>query len=142
VQAGFLGALTRMYERGAEAIDFLARVLKGEIAPVMHLEQLPMMIPTCSTDLEPGTRLNALCREWEQQPGMIDCMIFHGFPYTDVPAVGMSVLTITDNDPALAAAAFSMPPTTLPPLRQTCRQSTPLSRSPSGCSPSLRSCCP
>ncbi len=96
---------TDSYERGAEAMDFLARVLKGEIAPIMHLEQLPMMIPTCSTDLEPGMRLNALCREWEQRPGMIDCTIFHGFPYTDVPAVGMSVLTITDNDPALAAAA-------------------------------------
>ncbi len=94
---------TDSYERGAEALDFLNRVLKREIRPVMHLEQLPVMIPTCSTDLEPGTRLNALCREWEQRPDMLDCTIFHGFPYTDVPAVGMSVLTITDNDPALAA---------------------------------------
>jgi microcystin degradation protein MlrC len=64
-----------------------------------------MMIPTCSTDLEPGKGLNALCRQWEQRPGMIDCTIFHGFAYTDVPAVGISVLTITDNDPALAAEA-------------------------------------
>jgi microcystin degradation protein MlrC len=96
---------TDSYERGAEAMEFLSRLLKHEIAPVMHLEQLPVMIPTCSTDLEPGKRLNALCREWEQRPGMIDCTIFHGFPYTDVPAVGMSVLTIADNDPALAEAA-------------------------------------
>jgi len=96
---------TDSYERGAEAIAFLERVLKRAIAPVMHLEQLPVMIPTCSTDLEPGKRLNALCRAWEQRPGMIDCTIFHGFPYTDVPAVGMSVLTITDNAPELAAAA-------------------------------------
>ncbi|MDQ6908656.1 MAG: M81 family metallopeptidase [Chloroflexota bacterium] len=93
------------YERGAEAINFLYRLLEREIRPTMHLEQLPVMIPTCSTDLEPGMRLNALCREWEQRPGMIDCTIFHGFPYTDVPAVGMSVLTITDDDPALAAEA-------------------------------------
>jgi microcystin degradation protein MlrC len=96
---------TDSYERGEEAIAFLHRMLKGEIKPVMHLEQLPMMIPTCSTDLEPGKRLNALCWEWEKRPGMIDCTIFHGFPYTDVPAVGMTVLTITDNDPALAAKA-------------------------------------
>lgn len=96
---------TDSYERGAEAIAFLDRVLQREIRPVMHLEPLPMMIPTCSTDLEPGTRLNALCRAWEERPGMIDCTIFHGFPYTDVPAVGMSVLTITDNDPALATEA-------------------------------------
>ncbi len=96
---------TDSYERGAEAMTFLYRMLQGEIRPVMHLEQLPMMIPTCSTDLEPGKRLNALCREWEERPGMIDCTIFHGFAYTDVPAVGISVLTITDNDPALAAEA-------------------------------------
>ncbi len=96
---------TDSYERGAESLQFLCRLLRGEIAPVMHLEQLPMMIPTCSTDLEPGKRLNSLCWEWEKRPGMIDCTIFHGFPYTDVPAVGMTVLTITDNDAALAAEA-------------------------------------
>jgi microcystin degradation protein MlrC len=98
---------TDSYERGQEAMAFLQQVLNGTIRPVMHLEQLPMMISTCSTDLEPGKRLNAFCQEWEQRPGMIDCTIFHGFAYTDVPAVGMSVVTITDNDPALAAEAGS-----------------------------------
>lgn len=93
------------YERGAECIDYVCQLLAGEIHPVMHLEQLPMMIPTCSTDLEPGKRLNALCQSWEQRPGLIDCTIFHGFALTDVPAVGMTVLTIADGDPALAAEA-------------------------------------
>ncbi|MCA1725564.1 MAG: M81 family metallopeptidase, partial [Thermomicrobia bacterium] len=83
---------TDSYERGEEAIAFLVAMLKGQITPIMHLEQLPMMIPTCSTDLEPGKRLNALCREWEERPGLIDCTIFHGFPYTDIPAVGMTVV--------------------------------------------------
>ncbi len=90
---------TDSYERGAECVDFVCRMLRREITPVMHLETLPMMIPTSSTDLQPGKRLNELCVEWEQRPGMIDCTIFHGFPYTDVPAVGMTVLTITDGNP-------------------------------------------
>ena len=93
------------YERGAECVAFVQRMLQGEIKPVMHLEQLPMMIPTSSTDLQPGKRLNELCWEWEKRPGMIDCTIFHGFPYTDIPEVGMTVVTITNNDPALAAEA-------------------------------------
>ncbi len=93
------------YERGVECVDFVSRILRGEITPVMHLETLPMMIPTSSTDLQPGKRLNELCAQWEQRPGIIDCTIFHGFPYTDVPAVGMTVVTITDGDPALAAEA-------------------------------------
>lgn len=96
---------TDSYERGQEAMTFLKQVLDGAIRPVMHLEQLPMMISTCSTDLQPGKRLNALCQEWEQRAGVIDCTIFHGFAYTDVPAVGMSVVTIADDDPALAAEA-------------------------------------
>jgi microcystin degradation protein MlrC len=96
---------TDSYERGQEAIAFLKQVLDGAIHPVMHLEVLPMMITTCSTDLQPGKRLNDLCQQWEQRPGLIDCTIFHGFAYTDVPAVGISVVTIADNDPALAEEA-------------------------------------
>ncbi len=93
------------YERGAEAVTFLHRLLQREIQPTSYLARLPMMIPTCSTDLEPGKRLNSRCWEWETQPGLLDATIFHGFPYTDVPAVGMTVLTIADGDPALAERA-------------------------------------
>jgi microcystin degradation protein MlrC len=96
---------TDSFERGGEALEFLVRLLDGEIRPAMHLTTLPMMIPTCSTDLEPGQRLNGLCWEWEGRPGLLDVTIFHGFPYTDVPAVGMSVLTIADGDAALAREA-------------------------------------
>lgn len=96
---------TDMYERGGEAIDFLLRKLRGEIHPTMHLERLPQMITTCSTDLEPGKRLNARCVEWEAQPGLLDCTIFHGFPYADVPPVGMSVVAIADGNADLAREA-------------------------------------
>jgi microcystin degradation protein MlrC len=96
---------TDSYERGAEAVAFLDRLLRREIRPVMHLETLPMLIPTYSTDLEPGKRLNGLTWEWEARPDILDCTIFHGFPYTDVPAVGMSVLAIADGDAGLARRA-------------------------------------
>lgn len=96
---------TDMYERGAEAVEFVARMLRGEIRPTMHLERLPQMITTCSTDLEPGRRINARCAAWEARPGVLDCTLFHGFPYADVPPVGMSVVAIADADPELARAA-------------------------------------
>lgn len=96
---------TDSFERGAEALAFLVRLLRREIRPVMHLTTLPMVISTCSTDLEPGRRMNELCWEWEARPGLLDVTIFHGFPYTDVPAVGVSVLTIADGDAALAREA-------------------------------------
>lgn len=96
---------TDSYERGAEAMAFLDRVLKREIRPVMHVERLPMIIPTSTTDLDPAKGLNQLCWEWEQQPGILDCTLFHGFPYTDVPPVGVSVVAIADGNAALARKA-------------------------------------
>ena len=33
---------------------------------------------------------------------MIDCTFFHGFPYTDIPQVGASVVVTTNGDPDLA----------------------------------------
>ena len=96
---------TDSYERGAEAMTFLVRMLQGRIRPSMHLERLPMMITANSTDLEPAKGLNELCWAWEGRPGLLDCTVFHGFPYADVPAVGMSVLAIADGDAALAREA-------------------------------------
>ncbi|TAK20720.1 MAG: M81 family peptidase [Chloroflexota bacterium] len=96
---------TDMFERGVEAMAFLRRVLDGEIRPVQRVERLPMMIQTCTTDLEPGRRLNELCWAWEKKPGLLECAIFHGFPYTDVPPVAVSVVTIADGNVDLASAA-------------------------------------
>lgn len=93
------------YERGAEVIDFLVRVVRGELKPVLHLERLPMMIATTTTDLEPMAGLNDLAREAEKRPHLVDCTIFHGFPMTDVPGVGVSVLAIADGDPVAARSA-------------------------------------
>src|SRR5690606_30755729 len=52
-----------------------------------------------------GQEINEICRQWEQRPGVLDCTLFHGFPYTDVPQVGVSVVAIADGDPELARQA-------------------------------------
>jgi microcystin degradation protein MlrC len=64
-----------------------------------------MIIATTTTDLEPMKGLNKLAGEAEQRRGVIDCTIFHGFPMTDVPGVGVSVLAIADGDPDAARSA-------------------------------------
>src|SRR5438034_34444 len=93
------------YERGREAVDFLRQVHEGKFRPVMHLESLPMMIPPTTTDLDPAKRFNELAWEIEEREAILDCTIFHGFPMTDVPAVGMSVLVMADADGAAARSA-------------------------------------
>jgi microcystin degradation protein MlrC len=93
------------YERGVEALRLAARIARGEVRPVMHLARLPMLLPAATTDEGPAHEVNRLCAAWEACPGLLDCTFFHGFPYCDIPDVGVAVLATADGDPELARAA-------------------------------------
>lgn len=92
-------------ERGHEAVTAVPRILAGDWAPVTHVEHLPMLLPASTTDPGgPAAEMNELCRTIEERPGVVDCTVFHGFPYVDVPHVGVHVVVTTDDDGPLAAA--------------------------------------
>jgi microcystin degradation protein MlrC len=93
---------TDSYERGQEAMAFLLRVLRREITPAMAIEPLPLLIPASPSALEPARTINALCHHWEQQPGMIDCVFFHGFSHTDLPGAGVTVVAVAEREAGLA----------------------------------------
>ncbi|MFZ5823076.1 MAG: M81 family metallopeptidase [Bacillota bacterium] len=93
---------TDMYERGHEAVTLIPRLLSGELQPVTHVESIPMLLPTSTTDLYPAKAVNEVCWELERQPGMVDVTFFHGFPYTDIPQVGVHVVAIANGDRELA----------------------------------------
>lgn len=93
---------TDMFERGVEAVTTLPALADGTVQPVTHVERLPLLLPTSTTDSGPAAEIRDLCLEAEKRPGVLDVAFFHGFPYTDVPATGASVVVTTDNDPQLA----------------------------------------
>lgn len=93
---------TDMFERGAEAIERLPELVEGTVRPTTHVERLPLLLPTSTTDTGPAADIRDLCLAAEQRPGVIDASFFHGFPYTDIGATGASIVVITDNDPTLA----------------------------------------
>jgi microcystin degradation protein MlrC len=93
------------YERGEEAVSLAAKIVRGEVRPVMHLEILPMMIPPSTTMHGPARTANELCFAAEAQPGIIDCAFIHGYPHTDVPIISTSVLATADGDADAARAA-------------------------------------
>ncbi|HVM54791.1 MAG TPA: M81 family metallopeptidase, partial [Acidimicrobiales bacterium] len=96
---------TDLHDRGVEAVDLIARMLDGEVRPVTRVEHLPILLPTATTDPGfPAARMNAVCAEIESRPGVLDCTVFHGFPYTDTPLVGVHVVVTTDGDADLAVA--------------------------------------
>jgi microcystin degradation protein MlrC len=90
-------------ERGHEAVAAVPRILAATWVPVTHVEHLPMLLPAASTDPgEPAAEMNEICRAIEARPGVIDCTVFHGFPYVDVPHVGVHVVVTTHDDRPLA----------------------------------------
>ena len=113
------------YERGMEAVELAARIARGEIRPHMHLETLPMMLPPATTMEGPGRNITASCLAWETRPGMIDCALVHGFPHTDVPIMGTSVLATADSDPDLARQAAQAVAAQIWERREDFRQTLP-----------------
>jgi microcystin degradation protein MlrC len=92
-----------LYERGHEAISLLVALLAG--ATYVHVERLPLLLPTTTTFFGPAKAVNELCAEQERDPFVLDVSFFHGFPYTDVPTVGASIVaTARDPDRAREAA--------------------------------------
>jgi microcystin degradation protein MlrC len=93
------------YERGVEAIERTVQIVRGELRPTAYLAQPPMMIPSTTTEGTAAEEINEACWAWEGRPGVLDCTFFHGFGWTDLPRVGVSVYAATDGDPDLAKQA-------------------------------------
>jgi microcystin degradation protein MlrC len=91
-----------MFERGVEAIEAVPKLLSGEWVPTTHVERLPMLVPTSTTLAAPAQDIRQHCLDVQNEPGVLRGAFFHGFPYTDIPQAGASVVVTTNNDPALA----------------------------------------
>ncbi len=85
--------------RGREAVALVANMVHGKCAPVTESVALPILLPPATTDEgHPAARMNQLCAEIESRSGVIDCTVFHGFPFSDTPHVGVHVVCTTDGD--------------------------------------------
>jgi microcystin degradation protein MlrC len=93
-----------MFERGREAIELLARIIRGDVVPVQAYRQLPLvtMPPMQCTLREPMTSLIERLHRLESEPGILTATVSMGFPFADIHDAGVSLLVTTDNDEALA----------------------------------------
>lgn len=91
-------------ERGIQTAEILARMIKDEVKPVQVLVKPPMMLNLIHHDTYrlPMKAIVDASKEAEKIPGVLAVSIPGGYQYGDVPAMGPSVIVITDNDPALA----------------------------------------
>ncbi|NDL58834.1 M81 family metallopeptidase [Phytoactinopolyspora mesophila] len=92
-------------EQGLACARLIGRQIRGEIRPVLALADPPLVINILrqGTADEPMAGLLRLAREQERRPGILSVSVVEGFPYADVPEMGMSFLAIAEDDPGLAA---------------------------------------
>jgi microcystin degradation protein MlrC len=91
-------------ERGFQAASILARMINGEVKPVQAIVKPPLMLNLVYHDTyrPPLKPIVDASKEAEKKPGVLAVSIPGGYQWGDVPAMGPSVVVITDNDPALA----------------------------------------
>lgn len=91
-------------QRGAEAVQVAVGIARGELKPTSGVVKLAISPPGPNqfSGSEPTCSLQAIARDWETNPGVINVSILFAFPYSDVPHNGMAVIATTNNDPALA----------------------------------------
>jgi microcystin degradation protein MlrC len=93
-----------MAERGAEVIDLLIRMLRGEINPAMAMVK-PPMLPTSQrmmTAHDPMATIMRRAHEIEADPRVLNVTFAGGFPPSDAEEGGVSCAVTTNGDLTLA----------------------------------------
>jgi len=94
-----------MAETGLRAARCLVRTLRGEIRPRLTLRKVPLVLPSIctATDLAPLAGIvRASVEAPPHDPRVLDCSVFCGFAYADVPQIGFSVAVVSDGGPMQA----------------------------------------
>ena len=92
-------------ERGVQAAQVMAEIVSGKVKPVQVIAKPPMMynIVFQYTKVAPLRPIVDESRLLEKNPKILAVSVSGGYQYADVPAMGPSVVVVTDNDPVLAA---------------------------------------
>lgn len=93
-----------MQERGHEAAELIAKMVRQEVRPVQEFRQLPLITlpPKQCTLRDPMQSLMQRVHQMELEPGVLTATVAMGFPFADIHDTGVSVLVTADNDADLA----------------------------------------
>jgi len=91
-------------ERGVQAARIMADVVSGKVKPVQTIVKPPMMLNILfhNTYAEPLKPVTDESKRVEQNPKVLAASVAGGYQYADIPAMGPSVIVVTDGDAALA----------------------------------------
>jgi microcystin degradation protein MlrC len=94
-------------ERARECAETVWRAARGEVRPVQWLETPPLVVSIVRqcTDEEPMRGVIADAAEAAARDGLLSASAVEGYPYADVPQMGMSFLAVADGDQTAARDA-------------------------------------
>jgi microcystin degradation protein MlrC len=93
-------------ETTERAMRLLVEVLHSGKRPKPVFIRVPLLLQgeKATTDVEPMRSLEALAREVEQEPGILNAEVFVGFGWADSPHASSSVAVIAEDEAHLAQA--------------------------------------
>ncbi|MCX7367009.1 MAG: M81 family metallopeptidase, partial [Alphaproteobacteria bacterium] len=93
--------------QGERAARMLVRAIRGDYRPVTVTLKVPILSPTVLqwTGASPWMDLVQRALTWEAREPDLYINVFFGFPFADVPDVGMTIQAMSNGDPALARKA-------------------------------------
>ena len=96
--------------RARHSADLLLGLVSGSMRPAMALVQVPLALHIALQDTSTGamSELLAVTRTVEEEYGLVSASLVEGFPYADVPQMGMSVITVADGDADAAPDAAEL----------------------------------
>ena len=93
-----------MHLQGERAARHLVRAIRGSYAPTSVTRKLPILLPTVVmwTGASPWMDLVQRALTWEAREPDTVVNVYFGFPWADVPDLGMAVQVTANANPALA----------------------------------------
>jgi microcystin degradation protein MlrC len=92
------------YLQGERAARMLVRMIRGDYKPAHATRKVPILTATVRmwTGASPWADLIQRALVWEAREVGVYVNVFFGFPFADVPDVGITIQAMTDGDAALA----------------------------------------
>jgi len=93
------------YLQGERAARTLVRAIRGDYKPTSTTVKVPIISPTVLqwTGASPWMDLVQRALTWEAREPDLYVNVFFGFPFADVPDVGMTIQAMTNGNPELAS---------------------------------------
>lgn len=95
---------TDPYERGVEAVEVITKIVREKLSPVTALEEPPLLpaVQRMLTNESPMKELIDLAHQMESEDDVIVVTVSGGFPYSDVPFAGISLVVSCNKNRELA----------------------------------------